>query len=192
MLSPETVAAINTVVTSLPFAISLYLVFRRMGRTLVQMYSLAYLTPFLVVVYGVSVPVPGNLYAYFTGAPVLLMYGVTDAAVLAYAVGSALAVVFVGVDQWADVLYSGSLTVMWLLSAIKDLSPRDSLLLGSAITVASNMLVALYKYHAWPIIPLPSVILQFSVAVGAITALEGLAWWVFRKLKPPARQPSPS
>ncbi len=187
MLSPKTVATINTVVTSLPFAISLYLVLRRMGRTLIQMYSLAYLAPFLVIVYGVSVPVPGNLYAYFTGAPVLLTYGVADAAVLTYAVGSALAVMFVGMDQWADVLYSGSLTAMWLLNAVMDLGPRASLLLGSAITVASNMFVALYKYHAWPIIPLPSVILQFSVAVGAITALEGLAWWVFTKLKPPAR-----
>ena len=186
MLDPRTVVIVNTAITSLPFAVSLYLVARRLGGTLVQLYSLFYLSPVLLLTYGIFIPVPGNLYAYLTGAPVLLTYGVVDAAILVYAVGSALAVVTAGVDQWADVLYSGALTAAWIVSEIRRPGPRESLALGSVITAASNVLVAAYRYQAWPIVPLPSVIPQFLAAVGAAVGLEAMTWWILLRMKRPA------
>ncbi len=185
MLRPETVATINTVLTSLPFAAATYVVLRRPDRALTQLYSVLYLAPVLVVVYGVSVPVPGNLYAYFTGAPILLSYGVTDAVVLLYAVGSALAVILTGVNQWADVLYSCSLTATWLLNCLASVRPRTSLVVGAAVTAASNVLVAWYKYLAWPIVPLPAVLPQFLTAVAVVVLMEGGIWWVLTRLKSP-------
>nr|WP_088336039.1 MULTISPECIES: hypothetical protein [unclassified Methanopyrus] len=185
MLSPETVVTVNTVITSLPFLATIYVVVKRPARTLIQLYSFGYLAPVAVLVYGLAIPVPGNLYAYFTGAPIFLAYGVTDALIVLYALGSALAVIFVGIDQWADIAYSASTTVAWLLRTLIDPMPsRLAVLSGVLITTTINALVAWYKYQAWPIVPLPSVALQFSVAVASVVMLEVTAWWVLNKLKP--------
>ncbi|WP_456482158.1 hypothetical protein [Methanopyrus sp.] len=186
MLSPETVVTINTVITSLPFLAAVYAVVKRSTRTLIQLYSLAYLTPAAILAYGLAIPVPGNLYAYFTGAPIFLTYGVMDALVVLYALGSALAVIFTGVDQWADVAYSASVTAAWLLrTATGPMSPRSALLAGVTVTAATNAFVAWYKYQAWPIVPLPYVAPQFSLAVASVIALEVLVWWVLNRLKRP-------
>ncbi|WP_456483264.1 hypothetical protein [Methanopyrus kandleri] len=186
MLSPETVVTINTIITSLPFLAAICVVIKRPARALIQLYSLGYLAPVLAAVYGISVPVPGNLYAYFTGASIILTYGVTDILIVLYSIGSAVAVALMGIDQWADLIYSLSLTVAWLIP--RELTPKASLIVGIAITVGSNILIALYKYIVWPIVPLPSVLPEFLTAVSAITAIEGIAWWVLTSLKPPARQ----
>ncbi|WP_457614139.1 hypothetical protein [Methanopyrus sp.] len=186
MLSPETVVTINTVITSLPFLAAIYVAVKRPVIALIQLYSLGYLAPVAALVYGLAVPVPGNLYAYFTGAPIFLAYGVTDALVILYAIGSTLAVIFVGIDQWADVAYSASTTVAWLLRTLIDpMSQRLAVSLGTLITAATNALVAWYKYQTWPVVQLPKVFVQFLVAVLAVIASELLLWWVIKTIKPP-------